>query len=342
MKKTSIFISGVTGQDGSLLASKLIESGFKVIGGFRRGGNNKFWRTDYLNITDKIDFVDFHLEDPSQIQSIFNQYRPSFFFNMAGESFVADSFRYPSLTFNSNTVSIIHIIESINNFCPDCKCFFASSSEIYGPRVDNQIVSELSSKSPDNPYGAAKLAAYNLVNIYKNYYDLKLLNGIFFNHESILRSTNFVSRKITMNLARLKKNQIGFFELGNINTHRDWGSAGDYVEAIQELLLNFDVIDNFNISTGNLHTVKDVILIAAKAIDLNLIYTENNGNTLFVDSTNNKPVIVYNPKYSRKYEREGYAGDNSKIFKVTGWKPKTLFSDLISEMAINDYALIKN
>ena len=235
-KKKKAFITGITGQDGAHLSKHLINDGVQVFGSFRRGSYHKTWRLDELNITKDINLVEAQLNEPMNLVNILSEIDPDYIFHLAGISYISDSYTYPVSTIDANTIGTVNLLEAAKKCCRGAKIFFASSSEIFGNQSQKTILDENSPASPVNPYGISKLAATQLVKIYRENFDMACYSGILFNHEGPFRSRQFVTRKITFNLARMR-HAGGFpIELGNLNATRDWGSADNYALGMLKLL----------------------------------------------------------------------------------------------------------
>jgi GDPmannose 4,6-dehydratase len=319
--KRKVFITGITGQDGAHLADLLLKKNYTVYGGFRRGSSNKLWRLDFLGITNKIKLIEFQLNEPQHIIEILKDINADEIYHLAGESFVADSFKYPGFTMESNTQGTINILEAVRIVSPNTKVFFASSSEIYGKNVNSTGVDETSVHFPSNPYGISKLAADYFVKLYREKYGLFTCSGILFNHEGPLRARQFVTRKITFNMARLKLLGGECFELGNFNSARDWGAAVDYVDAMR-LMLTLDTPSDFVISSGKLTTVRSLLEMVATSVGFKPIFEGKDENEICLDQTTGFLLAKVSNKYYRPYDTEPMIGNSSQIKKHTGWNAK--------------------
>ena len=329
------FITGVTGQDGAHLADLLLKKGYEVYGGFRRGGLNKMWRLDFLGITDKIKLVEFQLSEPQRIINLFKKIQPKEIYNLAGESFVADSFDYPCHTMQINAHGVINVLEAARLVSPNSKLFFASSSEVFGYTKENKGHNEQSARRPCNPYGISKLTADNFVKLYREKYGMFACSGILFNHEGPLRSRFFVTRKITYNMAKLKLENEEHFELGNLSSSRDWGSAIDYVNAMK-IMLEAVKPHDFVISTGKLTTVREVLEVAARSVGFDPVMEGNDENEICADKISGRVLAKVSSKYYRPFDTSSMLGDSSKIKKMLDWQAQQGLTAMIESMVETD------
>ena len=333
--KPVAFITGVTGQDGAHLAASLLRDGYRVYGGFRRGSTNKTWRMDYLGITGDIDLVEFQLNEPQNLIEILQAIRPDEIYNLAGESFVADSFKYPGVSLDANAHGTLNILEAVRLMSPESRLFFASSSEVFGRNPDDSLLDENSRFCPGNPYAISKLAADCFVRLYREKYGLYACSGILFNHEGPLRGRQFVTRKITYNIARLKLAGGDPIELGDLNAARDWGSAIDYVEAMRAML-GLDRARDFVIATGQLSTVRDWLSLAAAAAGFDPVFEGQGVTEICVDKVSGKKIAIVSERYFRPYDTGALAGDPGQIKQATGWEQSRNLHQIVEEMVAED------
>ena len=321
MKNALIF--GVTGQDGSYLADFLLKKGYNVFGTFRRTSHRCFERVEELGIFDNFNKIKADLADQTSINAAIRQAEPDEVYNLAAQSFVGASFQQPVLTADVTGIGTLRILDSIRENAPESKFYQASSSEMFGdfPGVKN----EQTYFRPRSPYGAAKVFAHHITNHYKEAYDIFACCGILFNHESPLRGLEFVTRKITYELARVKYKKQKKFSLGNIYAKRDWGFAGDYVEAMW-LMLQQKNPDDYVIATGESHSVEEFLTLA----------------TEFMELGKWEDIIDIDKSLMRPTDIEDLIGDASKATKQLGWKPKTSFKDLVKSMAEHDSNQVKS
>ena len=332
--KPIAFISGVTGQDGAHLASLLLGKGYRVYGGYRRG-INKTWRLDYLGITKQIKLIEFQLNEPQNIMAIFKEIKPNEFYHLAAESFIADSYRYPNMILEVNTLATCNILEAIRVTSPDTRMFFASSSEIFGHSSEGELLDELSTCYPTNPYAISKLSGDYFIKMYREKYGLFACSGILFNHEGPLRSGQFVSRKITHNIARLKLKGGDPIVLGSLSGSRDWGAAIDYVEAMRLMLLS-SIPKDFVIATGKLSTVRDFLKLSALEVGFDPVFEGEYENELCIDNNSGMKIAEVSEHYFRPFDTLPLAGNSLKIESDLGWKRTVNFEKLISTMVKAD------
>ena len=340
MKKA--LITGITGQDGSYLAEFLINKNYQVHGIKRRSSLINTDRIDHLyeepNKNDR-KFILHHgdLTDSTSLIRIINEIQPDEIYNLAAQSHVAVSFEEPEYTANSDAIGALRILEAIRilRLEKKTKYYQASTSELYGATQETPQT-EKTPFYPRSPYGVAKLYAYWITVNYREAYGIYACNGILFNHESPVRGETFVTRKITMALARIK---LGFQKklyLGNLNALRDWGHAKDFVEA-QWLMLQQQKPEDFVIATGKQHSVRDFINEAAKNLDMKIEWRGSGVEE--VGSFNDKEIVVIDERYFRPTEVETLLGDATKAKEKLNWSPKISFEELVKEMVEEDLKL---
>ena len=314
--KTAL-VTGVTGQDGSYLAELLLEKGYKVIG-FKR-------RTSRIN-TENIDHIYGHpnfqlmygsANDTGSMYRILLKHKPDEIYNLQAQSHVRVSFDVPEETVDTIVMGTLRLLEAVRHTCPQAKFYQASSSEMYGDNVDTPQ-NEETRMSPASPYACAKLFSHNLIRNYRVGYGMHASSGILFNHESPRRGETFVTRKITMAAARIKLGRQDKLVLGNLDAKRDWGFAGDYVEAMW-LMLQQDKPDDYVIATGESHSVREFLEKTFEIAGLSV----------------NKHLVI-DKKYFRPHEVPYLLGDASKARKVLEWKPKVSFDKLVRMMYESD------
>jgi len=314
------FITGVTGQDGSYLAKLLLDKGYRVTGMKRR---TSLITTDRLDDVAIFSHPNFKLEygnmtDSSSIYSLLTKYKPDEIYNLAAQSHVRVSFEVPEETLDVVGGGTLKLLEAYRLICPQARFYQASSSEMYGDNV-NVPQNEETRMTPASPYACAKLYAHNLCRNYREGYGLHISSGILFNHESPVRGETFVTRKITLAAANIKLGKQETLYLGNLDAKRDWGFAGDYVEAMW-LMLQQPKGDDYVISTGETHTVSEFLQVVFEHAGLDV----------------SKHVKI-DPRLYRPHEVPILLGDSSKAQRVLGWKPKTTFHDLAHMMYEADY-----
>ena len=321
MKTALIF--GLTGQDGAYLSQFLLKKGYNVFGTFRRTSHKCFERLDEMETFDQITRIKADLADPSSIQSAIRQSQPDEIYNLAAQSFVGASFTQPLLTADITGLGTLRVLDAIKENAPNVKFYQASSSEMFGNSPG--MKDENSPFKPRSPYGAAKVFAHQIANHYREAYNIFACCGILFNHESPLRGIEFVTRRITWNLARIKSKKIKNFTLGNIYAKRDWGFAGDYVESMWQMLQQ-DKPDDYVVATGESHSVEEFLTLASEYAGLGDWH-----DFVKIDEFNMRPTDI-----------DELTGDSSKARKKLGWKPKMEFNDLVKHMVYHDIDYFKN
>ena len=339
MSKVAL-ITGVTGQDGAYLAEFLLEKGYIVHGIKRRASSFNTARVDHLYRDPHEDDVRFFLHhgdltDSSSLIRIIQQVQPDEIYNLAAQSHVAVSFEEPEYTANSDALGALRVLEAIRILKLEKKTRFyqASTSELYG-LVQETPQKETTPFYPRSPYAVAKLYAYWITVNYREAYGIYACNGILFNHESPVRGENFVTRKITRALARIKLGLQKQLYLGNLDSKRDWGHARDYVE-VQWLMLQQDKPEDFVIATGVQYSVREFVDAAAKELGIYVRWEGDGVDEKGYDADGNCIVSV-DPRYFRPTEVETLLGDASKAKEKLGWQPKTTFAELVKEMVRED------
>jgi GDPmannose 4,6-dehydratase len=318
MSKRAI-ITGITGQDGSYLAELLLSKGYEVVGTVRRASAPNYWRIQHL--LNRITIKPADLLDQLSIIRLVDEVRPDEVYNLAAMSFVPASWDQPMLTGEFNAQGVTRVLEAVRHVDPKIKLYQASSSEMFG-KVREIPQTELTPFYPRSPYGVSKVYGHYITVNYRESYGLFAVSGILFNHESPRRGLEFVTRKVTDGVARIKLGQTDTLSLGNLDAQRDWGFAGDYVEAMW-LMLQQDRADDYVISTGITHSVRQLVETAFAHAGLDW----------------NKHVKL-DPKFIRPAEVEQLIGDNTKARKALGWKPKIDFTALVKMMVDADVARV--
>ncbi|MCX6742165.1 MAG: GDP-mannose 4,6-dehydratase [Candidatus Pacearchaeota archaeon] len=332
MKKA--LITGITGQDGFYLAKFLVGKGYEVYGMYRRSSLDIGERID--EIINEIHLLDGDITDFASIIRILQEVNPDEVYNLAAQSFVPASWTEPLATAEMTGVGVLNILEAIRLTNKKIKFYQASSSEMFG-KVQEIPQKETTPFYPRSPYGVAKVYAYWITKNYRESYGIHASNGILFNHESPKRGKQFVTRKITHCVAKVKLGLLDCLEIGNLDAKRDWGYAEDYVEAMW-LMLQQDQPDDFVISTGETHSVREFIEEAFRVIGMNIIWFGEGLNE--VGKFGEKVVVKINPKFCRLVEVDLLLGDSSKAKKELGWTPKTKFKELVAMMVNSDLKLI--
>ncbi len=314
MSKRAI-ITGITGQDGSYLAELLLSKGYEVVGAVRRSSAPNFWRIQHL--LDRIVLRPADLLDQLSLVRLVDDVRPHEFYNLAAMSFVPASWDQPMLTGEFNAQGVTRVLEAIRQVDPAIRLYQASSSEMFG-KVRETPQTELTPFYPRSPYGVSKVFAHYITVNYRESYDLFAVSGILFNHESPRRGLEFVTRKVTDGVARIKLGLARKLQLGNLDAHRDWGFAGDYVKAMY-LMLQQETPDDYVISTGVSHSVRDLVQVAFGHVGLDW-----------------EKHVDLDPKLIRPAEVEHLIGDSTKAQSQLQWRPQVNFSTLVKMMVDAD------
>ena len=310
-------ITGITGQDGSYLAELLLEKGYKVYGMVRRSSVEKFERL--AGFIDKITLLQGDLLDPYSLVSVLQDVRPTEVYNLAAQSFVPTSWKQPVLTSEFTAIGVTKLLEAIRSVDPSIRFYQASSSEMFG-KVREVPQTELTPFYPRSPYGVSKVYGHYITVNYRESYNLFAVSGILFNHESPRRGLEFVTRKVTNTVAKIKLGLADELRLGNLDAKRDWGFAGDYVRAMW-LMLQQDKPDDFVIATGETRTVRELVETAFSCVDLDW-----------------EKYVKIDQKFFRPAEVELLVGDPSKAKKVLGWTPSVTFPQMVEMMVKSDLA----
>lgn len=314
MKKVAL-ITGITGQDGSYLAELLLTKGYRVVGMVRRSSTENFSRIEHIR--DDIELRQGDLLDQFSLASLLQDIRPNEVYNLAAQSFVPTSWEQPVLTGEFTALGVTRLLEAVRYIDPKIKFYQGSSSEMFG-KVLEVPQKETTPFYPRSPYGVAKAYGHFITVNYRESYDLYACSGILFNHESPRRGLEFVTRKVTDGVARIKLGMAHELRMGNLDAKRDWGFAGDYVEAMW-LMLQQDKADDYVIATGETHSVRELVEVAFEHVALN--YGD---------------YIVQDPRFMRPAEVDLLIGDSSKARKELGWQPKVSFDKLVKMMVDAD------
>lgn len=336
MKNNVSVVTGITGQDGAYLTKLLLDNGYKVYGTYRRTASINFWRIEELGIKyhPNLHLVEYDLADLGSAIRLLEMTEASEVYNLAAQSFVGVSFHQPMATSQITGLGALNLLEAIRIVNPKTRFYQASTSEMFG-KVQAVPQSEDTPFYPRSPYGVAKLYAHWMTINYRESYDIFGSSGILFNHESPLRGLEFVTRKITDAVARIKLGKQDCLELGNLDAKRDWGYAKDYVEGMWRML-QADTPDTYVLATGRTETVRDFLRMAFKAVGIELDFKGQAENELGVDVTSGKTVVRVNPKFYRPAEVELLIGDPTKAKRELGWEPKTTLEELCQMMVEAD------
>lgn len=319
----SALITGITGQDGAYLAKFLLDKGYKVYGLLARRATATTWRLAELNVLEKIELLEGDLTDVTSLIRAIEIAEPDEFYNLGAQSFVGTSWKQPQLTAQSTGMGALNCLEAIRIINPKIKFYQASTSEMFGGMPEYPIQSEKTPFHPRSPYGVAKLFAHWMTINYRESYDIFGCCGILFNHESPLRGIEFVTRKVTDAVARIKLGVQNDLHLGNIDAKRDWGFAGDYVEAMW-LMLQQEKPDTYVVATGKTTTVRDMCKIAFEHVGLDY-----------------EKYVVIDPAFYRPAEVDLLLGNPQKAREKLGWEAKTSLKELINMMVDADICRVK-
>jgi GDPmannose 4,6-dehydratase len=335
-------ITGITGQDGAYLADLLLNKGYKVFGTYRRTSSVNFWRLEELGCKahKNLELVEYDLTDQGSAIGLVQRIQPDEVYNLAAQSFVGVSFQQPALTAHATGLGALYLLEAIRLIDPSIRFYQASTSEMFG-KVMEIPQKESTPFYPRSPYGVAKLYAHWMVVNYRESYDIFGSSGILFNHESPLRGLEFVTRKITDGVAKIKLGKSTHLELGNMDAKRDWGFAKEYVEGMW-MMLQHDTPDTFLLATNRTETVRDFVTMAFKAADIDVEWSGSEEDEIARDASTGETVVTVNPKFYRPAEVELLIGDPAKAKEAFGWEPKTTLEELCDLMVKADMRRNKN
>ncbi|MFZ9371291.1 MAG: GDP-mannose 4,6-dehydratase [Limnohabitans sp.] len=329
-------ITGITGQDGAYLAQLLLEKGYAVYGTYRRTSSVNFWRIDELGIQHhpNLHLVEYDLTDLGASIALMQKVNPIEVYNLAAQSFVGVSFDQPNTTAQVTGIGALNLLEAIRLVNPKIRFYQASTSEMFG-KVQAIPQEEDTPFYPRSPYGVAKLYAYWITVNYRESYDIFGCSGILFNHESPLRGREFVTRKITDGVAKIKLGQLDCLELGNLDAKRDWGFAKEYVEGMWRML-QVDTPDTYVLATNRTETVRDFVCMAFKGAGITVDFKGHAQSETAVDTATGKTVMRINPKFYRPAEVGLLIGNPAKAKAKLGWEPSTTLEQLCQMMVEAD------
>jgi GDPmannose 4,6-dehydratase len=319
MRTKTALITGITGQDGSYLAEWLLEQGYRVCGMVRRASTENFQRIDHLR--DRMQLFQGDLLDQTSIASILEQVQPDEIYNLAAMSFVPTSWQKPVLTAEFTAVGVTRVLDALRQTCPAARFYQASSSEMFG-KVRESPQTETTPFHPRSPYGVAKVYGHHITVNYRESYGVYACSGILFNHESPRRGLEFVTRKITHGVARIKLGLTTELRLGNLQAKRDWGYAGDYVRAMW-LMLQQEQPDDYVVGTGQTHSVEEFVQIAFERVHLDW-----------------RRYVVIDPQFYRPAEVDVLLARPTKAQRQLGWQPEVTFEQLVTLMVDADVAAL--
>ncbi|QZY91651.1 GDP-mannose 4,6-dehydratase [Pantoea dispersa] len=332
----SAVITGITCQDGAYLAELLLNKGYRVYGTYRRTSSVNFWRIEELGIKNhpQLTLVEYDLTDLSSSIRLLQESQAIEVYNLAAQSFVGVSFDQPLTTAEITGIGPVNLLEAIRIVNPKIRFYQASTSEMFG-KVQAIPQKEDTPFYPRSPYGVAKLYAHWMTINYRESYNIFASSGILFNHESPLRGQEFVTRKITDSVAKIKLGKLDVLELGNLDAKRDWGFAKEYVEGMW-LMLQADEPDTFVLATNRTETVRDFVSMAFKAAGIELRFEGKDEQEVAIDVATNKVVVKVNPKFYRPAEVELLIGNPQRAKDILGWQPKTTLEELCAMMVKED------
>ena len=330
-------ITGVNGQDGSYLAELLLEKGYKVYGLMRRKSSVDYGNVDHIK--DKIEFIYADMADVVSLANAMRISQADEVYNLAAQSFVGTSWEQPVATAEIDGIGALNMLEAIRIIKPNAKFYQASTSEMYG-LVQAIPQNEDTPFYPRSPYGVAKLYGHWITKNYRESYDMYACSGILFNHESERRGKEFVTRKITDAVARIKLGVQDVLELGNLDAKRDWGHAKDYVKAMW-LMLQQDEADDYVIATNETRTVREFVERTFKYVNIDIVWEGSEVNEIGKDKATGKTLVKINPDFFRPAEVEILIGDPSKGERKLGWKREIPFNELVERMIKNDLMLVE-
>ena len=334
MKKA--IVTGITGQDGAYLVELLLAKGYEVYGTYRRTSSVNFWRLEELGVDthENLHLVEYDLTDQANSIRMVMEIQPDEIYNLAAQSFVGVSFEQPLATAHITGLGCVHLLEAISIVNPKIRFYQASTSEMFG-EVQEIPQKESTPFYPRSPYGVAKLYAHWMVINYRESYDMFACSGILFNHESPLRGKEFVTRKITDSVAKIKLGKLDCIELGNMDAKRDWGFAKDYVEGMY-LMLQADKADTYVLATNRTETVRDFVTMAFKGAGIEVEFNGSGEDEIAINKANGETVVRVNPKFYRPAEVELLIGNPQKAKDELGWEPKCNLEELCGMMVKED------
>ncbi len=336
MAMKSALITGITGQDGSYLAELLLEKGYKVYGLVRRKSKLDFNNAEHLK--GQVEFIFGDMTDSASLLRAMEIAKPDEIYNLAAQSFVTTSWETPLSTADINAIGVTKLLEAVRLVKPETRVYQASTSEMFG-KVQAVPQNETTPFYPRSPYGVSKLYGHWIIKNYRESYGMFACSGILFNHESERRGAEFVTRKITISVAKIKAGLQECVELGNLNASRDWGHSADYVRAMW-LMLQQDVADDYVVASGETHTVRDFVTLAFRAAGMELEFHGEGEKEYATLQGTDRVLVKVNPKFFRPAEVDLLIGDASKAKKVLGWEPKISYEELVKRMVESDMKLL--
>ena len=341
-----IIVTGITGQDGSHMVDYLLaNTTHEIFGTVRRLSVKNHENILHLEDEPRFHLIDMDLNDAHSIRDVIIDIEPDYFINFAAQSFVAGSWKYPIQTWGTDADAVLHILESLRRFAPKCHFYNAGSSEEFGD-VIKCPQDEGHPLRPQSPYGAAKCAARHIVRVYRESYGLHAVQGWLFNHEGSRRGLDFVTRKITHTVARIKlalenEKTPPVLRLGNMEAQRDWSDAEDFMEGVW-LMLNNKKPKNYVLASGEMHTVREFLELSLEYAGINWRSEGENENEKFYETDTGRLIFSVDPQYYRPAEVHELCGDPTLVETELGWRRQTDFAGLVKKMYENDYSTLKN
>jgi GDPmannose 4,6-dehydratase len=333
------FITGITGQDGAYLARLLLEQGYEVHGGVRRISQPETTRLEMLGVADRVHLHDFDLTEPNGLFRVIRTIPVDEFYNLAAQSFVGTSWELPVYTAQADGLAVVQILDALRTLRPETRFYQASTSEMFG-LVQEVPQKETTRLYPRSPYGVAKVYGHYITMNYRESFGMHASSGILFNHESPLRGKEFVTRKITLALARIAHGGSDPVVLGNLDAQRDWGFAGDYVEGMWRMLQQ-DVADDYVLATGQTTPIRDFVRYVAEELGMDPVFEGEGVTEIATDAKTGKRILEVSEKFFRPAEVDLLIGDPTKAREKLGWVPKVTVRDLARMMARADYDGLK-
>ena len=334
MAMKRVLITGITGQDGSYLAELLLEKGYEVYGLVRRKSKLDFNNAEHLK--GQVTFLFGDMTDSASLLRAMEIAKPDEIYNLAAQSFVTTSWETPLSTADINAIGVTKLLEAVRLVKPETRVYQASTSEMFG-KVQAVPQNEKTPFYPRSPYGVSKLYGHWIIKNYRESYGMFACSGILFNHESERRGAEFVTRKITISVARIQAGLQECLELGNLNASRDWGHSADYVRAMW-LMLQQDKADDFVVATGETHTVRDFVSKAFRSAGMELEFHGEGVKEFATLKGTNRVLVKVNPEFFRPAEVDLLIGDAAKAKTVLGWEPKISYEELVRRMVKSDIA----
>lgn len=332
MNKTTALITGITGQDGCLLAHDLLSKGYVIYAPVRKNFDSTNLKTLNIFDSERIHFLQY--EEHSECQNFIAKFKPAEIYHFAAISHVGESHKNPEAVLQINTNWTLDLLSSVAKMSPESRFLFASSCEIFD-KTQQSLVNENSKKSPLNPYAIAKLAAHNLVEYYRNVKNIHASNVILFNHESILRPDTFVTQKVFKNVARIVKQGGKPLELGNILAEKDWSYAPDLIPAFHEILQTSQA-DDYVLASGEMHSVKELVECSFASLNYSITW-KGEGESTQAFNQQGDCVVKINPKFYRPLDKSGIKGDSSKAREILGWQGSRPFADWVAKLTLNQF-----